>query len=150
VTSVAEPQRLTQAWADRELGWLCRGGAATEPIPAVVRATRNRLRAIPNVARCACGEIVIASELRPNELRWCSECRAFVDEVVRSPRAPVLAPSQLPAEGMNLVAYLDMVERSLIQQALDRTDGNKAQAAKLLGLNRTTLVEKMKRQGAEK
>jgi len=51
---------------------------------------------------------------------------------------------------MNLVNYLDMVQRSLIQQALDRTDGNKARAAKLLGLNRTTLVEKMKRQGAER
>ncbi len=75
---------------------------------------------------------------------------ATVSEVARAPGAPALAPAQLPAEGMNLVAYLDMVERSLIQQALDRTDGNKAQAAKLLGMNRTTLVEKCKRQGAER
>lgn len=114
-----------------------------------LRPTPNRLRPIPNVARCACGAIVIASELRPDELRWCLECRAFVDEVLRAPRAPALTGPLLPAEGMALVAYLDMVERSLIQQALDRTDGTVARAARLLGINRTTLVEKLKRQGAE-
>lgn len=114
-----------------------------------LRPTPNRLRAIPNIARCACGHVVIASELRPAELRWCAECRAFVDEVLRAPRAPARAVPLLPAEGMNLVAYLEMVERSLIQQALDRTGGTVARAARLLGLNRTTLVEKLRRQGAE-
>lgn len=86
-----------------------------------------------------------------------SECRVFVEEAVRAPRAPDLAPMPLPAqgrllpaEGMNLAIYLGMVERSLVQQALDRTDGNKAKAARLLGLNRTTLVEMLKRHGAEK
>ena len=35
----------------------------------------------------------------------------------------------------------------LILQALQRTEGNKNQAASLLNLNRTTLVEKLKRKG---
>ena len=38
------------------------------------------------------------------------------------------------------------VERELIRQALKRSSGNKAQAANLLGMNRTTLVEKLKRE----
>jgi sigma-54 specific flagellar transcriptional regulator A len=33
----------------------------------------------------------------------------------------------------------------MIRQALDRTRGNKNRAAQLLGLNRTTLVEMLKR-----
>jgi transcriptional regulator with PAS, ATPase and Fis domain len=33
----------------------------------------------------------------------------------------------------------------LIKRALDRTDGNKSQAADLLKLKRTTLIEKLKR-----
>lgn len=85
-----------------------------------------------------------------------SECRVFVEEAVCAQRAPVLGPTLLPAQGLllpaqglNLVAYLDMLERSLVQQALDRTGGNKAKAARLLGLNRTTLVEMVKRHGAE-
>lgn len=113
-----------------------------------IRPTPNRLRPIPNVARCACGEIVIASDLQLDELRWCSECRAFVGAVLGAPRAPALASPLLPAEGMNLPGYLDTVERSFIQQALDRSGGNRARAARLLGMNRTTLVEKLKRQGA--
>ena len=36
-------------------------------------------------------------------------------------------------------------ERELIQRSLERTSGNKGQAAKLLHLKRTTLVEKLKR-----
>ena len=34
-------------------------------------------------------------------------------------------------------------------QALERTGGNKNQAAQLLGLNRTTLIEKIKKKGLE-
>ena len=37
------------------------------------------------------------------------------------------------------------VELTLIKQSLERTQGNKRRAAALLGLKRTTLVEKLKR-----
>jgi DNA-binding NtrC family response regulator len=40
-------------------------------------------------------------------------------------------------------------ENKLISLALSQTDGNKKAAAKLLGLNRTTLVEKIKKKGLE-
>lgn len=51
----------------------------------------------------------------------------------------------VPSEGMDMAGMLERLETSLVKQALQKTDGNKAQAARLLGLNRTTLVEKVKR-----
>src|SRR6185295_17907237 len=57
-----------------------------------------------------------------------------------------LSPSvALPEEGLDLDEYIANVERELIQRSLERTGGNKGQAAKLLNLKRTTLVEKLKR-----
>ena len=51
----------------------------------------------------------------------------------------------LPEDGMNLDTFISNIERDLIQRSLERTRGNKGQAARLLGLKRTTLVEKLKR-----
>jgi len=51
----------------------------------------------------------------------------------------------LPEEGMDLDRFVASIERDLIQRSLERTGGNKGQAAKLLNLKRTTLVEKIKR-----
>ncbi len=47
--------------------------------------------------------------------------------------------------GIDLNHRLDSYETHLIRIALSRAEGNKTKAAKLLGLNRTTLVEKLKR-----
>ncbi len=55
-------------------------------------------------------------------------------------------PAQgLPDPGMDLTKAVEQMERNLILQALGKTGGVKSKAAKLLGLNRTTLVEKMKK-----
>lgn len=56
--------------------------------------------------------------------------------------------ARLPAEGIDLEQLLADVEFALTEQALARANGNKAHAARLLGLNRTTLVERLKRQRA--
>lgn len=56
---------------------------------------------------------------------------------------------KFPEQGIALDAYLDQIERSLIEQALERAGDNRSEAARLLGINRTTLVEKLKRLGAE-
>lgn len=53
----------------------------------------------------------------------------------------------LPQEGIDLKKTLSEIEDSLILQALDSTKGNKNQASKLLHMNRTTLIEKMKKKG---
>jgi DNA-binding NtrC family response regulator len=48
---------------------------------------------------------------------------------------------------LDLKQILSDIEDSLINQALEITGGNKNQASKLLNLNRTTLIEKMKKKG---
>ncbi len=53
----------------------------------------------------------------------------------------------LPDAGMDLRSYLHDIEYRLIGQALERTDGTVAHAARLLGLRRTTLVEKLRKFG---
>jgi len=50
-----------------------------------------------------------------------------------------------PENGTDLKTLLDAVEEKMIGEALVRTNGNKNRAAELLGLNRTTLVEKLRR-----
>jgi DNA-binding NtrC family response regulator len=52
---------------------------------------------------------------------------------------------ELPGEGLDLKKVLSDIEDSLINQALSVTGGNKNQASRLLSLNRTTLIEKMKK-----
>jgi sigma-54 specific flagellar transcriptional regulator A len=60
--------------------------------------------------------------------------------------APVAAAGNiLPPEGIDLRLHVSGIEESLIRQALDRSDGIVAQAARLLGLRRTTLVEKLRK-----
>jgi DNA-binding NtrC family response regulator len=51
----------------------------------------------------------------------------------------------LPESGVDLRVFLTQLEERLITQALERTGGNKNRAAELLGMNRTTLVEKLRR-----
>ncbi len=53
----------------------------------------------------------------------------------------------IPQEGLNLKGMLSEIEDGLIIQALDKTNGNKNRASKLLHMNRTTLIEKMKKKG---
>jgi sigma-54 specific flagellar transcriptional regulator A len=51
----------------------------------------------------------------------------------------------LPPEGLDLREHVAGIEEKLIRQALDRSAGVVAQAARLLGLRRTTLVEKLRK-----
>ena len=54
---------------------------------------------------------------------------------------------EIPKEGLSLKETVDEFEDRLIIQALNRTKWNKNMAANLLKLNRTTLVEKIKKKG---
>ena len=51
--------------------------------------------------------------------------------------------STLPEEGLHLKEHLMGIEKDLIQQALMRSDSNVSKTARLLGLQRTTLIEKI-------
>ena len=55
------------------------------------------------------------------------------------------ATRRLPANGVELRVLLTALEERFIAEALARTNGNRNRAAELLGLNRTTLVEKLRR-----
>jgi DNA-binding NtrC family response regulator len=64
---------------------------------------------------------------------------------LRRASAPVLGALRVPATGLSFRDVVEEVEEQLIREALEHTHGNKNRAAQLLGLNRTTLLEKIKR-----
>jgi DNA-binding NtrC family response regulator len=57
---------------------------------------------------------------------------------------------RVTSRGLNMVNTINELERKMISDALHLCDGVKARAAALLNLNRTTLVEKMRRLGMER
>jgi DNA-binding NtrC family response regulator len=56
---------------------------------------------------------------------------------------------ELPSVGVEMKSLLQALENRLIDQALDRCGDNRNQAAQLLGLKRTTLVEKLRKREKE-
>ena len=94
--------------------------------------------------------------------RWRSGSLPSPD--VDNPRMPEFAFTEQPAvedgseivlsglteDGIDLRSRMAEIERTLIVQALELSGGVVAQAAKLLGLQRTTLVEKIRKQGLER
>ena len=66
-------------------------------------------------------------------------------EVQQAQETALTTAVTLPEDGLDLDAFIANIERELIQRSLERTGGNKGQAARLLNLKRTTLVEKLKR-----
>lgn len=80
--------------------------------------------------------------------------RYKVTENSESGSADVLssAPSLdlLPEGGVDLKEHLELIEKSLIEQALSRNSGVVARAAETLQIRRTTLVEKMRKFGIQR
>ena len=65
--------------------------------------------------------------------------------------APVelVTPEEIEADSsLDLRSALENLERSMIERALSKAGGNRTEAAALLGLNRTTLVEKLRKYAA--
>ena len=56
----------------------------------------------------------------------------------------------MPDDGLDLRNHMANIELGLINEALERTQGVVAHAAQLLGLRRTTLVEKLRKYGIER
>jgi len=77
--------------------------------------------------------------------------QAVEGEVFREQRDIGWTPEGVvfPQEGVDLYAVLDEIEKRIIIQALEKAGGVKKKAASLLGLNRTTLLEKLKKKGIE-
>ncbi len=83
--------------------------------------------------------LIVAAKDRPV---WVSDLPVSLRTDV-SELGPTLL--DLPPHGVDLRMLLTQLEERLIGQALERTGGNKNRAAELLGMNRTTLVEKLRR-----
>jgi DNA-binding NtrC family response regulator len=77
---------------------------------------------------------IVASDL-PNSLQ------------ASSPLPP--AAPQIPPQGLSFRDVVDQFESDLILQALEITHGNKNRAAQLIRMNRTTMLEKMKKKGVK-
>ncbi|MDJ0765619.1 MAG: sigma 54-interacting transcriptional regulator [Myxococcota bacterium] len=96
--------------------------------PGNVRELEN---AVEHAVLMCLGEVIQRDDLPP------------VDAIDDGEITDFIRP--LTDEGIDLQLTLRKIEALYIQQALSQTAGNKNQAANLLGLNRTTLVEKLKR-----
>jgi DNA-binding NtrC family response regulator len=67
------------------------------------------------------------------------------EEIRQATVVPTGTDLPIPDEGIEMEQLVSDFERSLIRRALERTQGNKRQAADLLHVKRTTLIEKLKR-----
>jgi DNA-binding NtrC family response regulator len=80
-----------------------------------------------------------------------SQGRSHIDvqdlppEIQREAGTADVAEAWLPEDGIDFERYIEGIELALIKRSLERTQGNKRQAARLLNLKRTTLIEKLKR-----
>ena len=63
------------------------------------------------------------------------------------PQQAATSNVSLPATGVDLDGFLETIENGFIQQALQRSRGNKTLAAGLLNLNRTTFIERLRKKG---
>ncbi len=78
---------------------------------------------------------------------WIEEDELPPEVTGRSVDQPTIT---IPPDGVDFAGLVDTFETDLILQALDATEWNKNRAAKLLGLRRTTLVEKIRSKGLTK
>ena len=104
--------------------------------PGNIRELEN---AMERAVLLSLGTIITEQDL-PGRIRAKAKSRV---EATPAP-APSGAPA-LPESGIDLRDAVERFESALVRQALDRTGWNKNRAAQLLGINRTTLVEMVKR-----
>jgi sigma-54 specific flagellar transcriptional regulator A len=67
------------------------------------------------------------------------------DDEVSDVQVDELLSSDLPRGGIDLKDHLSAIEVGLIRKALEEADGTVAEAARLLRIRRTTLVEKLRK-----
>lgn len=69
------------------------------------------------------------------------------DELLTPAGLTAVTLPSTPDEGINFTSTMSQVERELILRYLAKANGNKRQAARLLNLSRTTLIDKLHRLG---
>lgn len=76
-----------------------------------------------------------------------SQSISYVEKTGRNNQHPAIYPTELEVlkRGIDLKNFLETTEQRLIEQALSESGQVVARAARLLGIRRTTLVEKMRK-----
>ena len=72
------------------------------------------------------------------------------EKIPQKPSTDKIGETLIPSDGLSLNHAVNEYERLLIIHALEKADWIKNRAAKLLNMNRTTLVEKIKKQRIER
>ena len=73
------------------------------------------------------------------------QARALPEDVAAPGNGVMMPTVTIPDEGINFTQVVSALERELILRCLEKTGGNKRQAARLLQLSRTTLIDKLNR-----
>jgi DNA-binding NtrC family response regulator len=74
---------------------------------------------------------------------------ALPEELRLPAQAPMVPTVSIPDEGISFTSVVSQLERELILRVLEKTHGNKRQAARLLNLSRTTFIDKLQRLNLE-
>ena len=97
----------------------------------------GNIRQFENTIEHAVAMSLTASEIGPASLP---------EDVRLRVESGTLMPSvAIPDEGINFTSVVSQLERDLIVRCLEKTGGNKRQAARLLNLSRTTFIDKLQR-----
>ena len=104
------------------------------PWPGNIRQLNNIIERLAVIKE---GENISAEDVAQNFLPN--------DQIEKQNKESYLNLLNIPLNGINLPTFIENIENNLIKKALIKTGNNKNKAALLLGLNRTTLVEKIKK-----
>jgi DNA-binding NtrC family response regulator len=101
--------------------------------PGNIRQLEN---AVEHAVAMSGQEAIVAASALPDDLRV--------------PASTSLVPTvTIPDEGISFTSIVSQLERDLILNVLEKTRGNKRQAARLLNLSRTTFIDKLQRLNLE-
>jgi DNA-binding NtrC family response regulator len=120
-------------------------GEQGRPAAGVSQDAMRKLMAHPWPGNVRQLENAVERGLAFSQGRGQIDVQDLAPEIQTQTTAPESAEPPLPEEGLDLERYMSAVELALIRRSLERTHGNKRQAAELLNLKRTTLIEKLKR-----
>ena len=96
----------------------------------------GNVRQFENAMEHAVAMSLTAAEIGPETLP---------DEIRKPTETGFNAAIAIPDEGIDFSSIVSKLERDLIMRCLEKTGGNKRQAARLLNLSRTTFIDKLQR-----
>ncbi len=100
----------------------------------------GNIRQFENAIEHAVALSAVASDIGPE---------ALPEELRERSGSAIMPALSIPDEGINFTSVVSQLERELILRCLEKTGGNKRQAARLLNLSRTTFIDKLQRLNLE-